>query len=56
MKLKASGMIHIILACIGSGGVGFSQTWNRLDSVIRMGSTKNGSLADRSVIHRIHGA
>ena len=28
MTLKASGMIHIILACTGSGGVGFSQVWS----------------------------
>ena len=40
MKLKASGMNHIILACIGSGGVGLSQTWNRLEAVINRGRMK----------------
>src|SRR3990167_1851049 len=54
--LNSSGMIHIILACKGSGGVGFSQVCNRVDSVIRAGSTKYGSLIDRSVIQPIQGA
>src|SRR5262245_17275823 len=56
ITLKASGMIHIILACTGSGGVGFSQVWTSDDSVIRIGSTNSGSFADRSVIQPIHGA
>jgi hypothetical protein len=49
-------MNHIILACIGSAGVGFSQVCNRLVPVIRIGRMKYGSFADRSVIQPIHGA
>src|SRR6218665_238281 len=56
ITLKASGMIHIILACIGSAGAGFSQTWNRLDAVISSGRVKWGRRADRSVIQPSHGA
>src|SRR5574344_2450582 len=56
MKLKISGMNHIILACIGSGGTGFSAVCSSEDSVIKMGRMNSGSLADRSVIHKIHGA
>jgi hypothetical protein len=37
ITLNTSGMIHIILACIGSGGVGFSQVWNSVEAVIRAG-------------------
>src|SRR4030095_3442551 len=47
---NASGMIHIIFACTGSGGAGFSHTWNRLVAVISSGRMKYGSLAERSVI------
>src|SRR4051812_17175689 len=53
---NTSGMIHIILACTGSGGVGLSQVCTRLDAVINSGRMKYGSGADRSWIHIIHGA
>ena len=53
---NTSGMIHIILACTGSGGVGFSQVCSRLVAVISSGRMKNGSFAERSVIQPIHGA
>ncbi len=53
---KTSGMIHIIRACTGSGGVGLSQVWSRLVPVIRSGRMKNGSLAERSVIQPTQGA
>src|SRR6185295_6935520 len=53
---KMSGMIHIMRACTGSGGVGLSQVCSRLVSVIRIGRMKYGSFAERSVIQPIHGA
>src|SRR6185369_2895298 len=53
---KTSGMIHIIRACTGSGGVGLSQVWSRLVPVISSGRMKYGSLAARSVIQPIQGA
>src|SRR4051812_30294733 len=53
---KASGMIHIILACIGSGGTGFSAVCSIDVSVISAGRMKNGSGADRSWIQPIQGA
>jgi hypothetical protein len=53
---KASGMNHISLACIGSGGVGFSQTWNSEDSRHQQRQDEPGVRADRSVIQPIHGA
>src|ERR1700712_2400170 len=56
MTEKASGMIHIILAWTGSGGVGLSQVCKRLVSVISTGRMKYGSLAERSVIQPNHGA
>ena len=40
ITLKAKGMIHISLACIGSGGVGFSHVCNRVVSVINSGKMK----------------
>ena len=46
--LKASGMIHIILACIGSGGAGFNAVCNRVVAVITKGKIKNGSGAAKS--------
>src|SRR5262245_34236990 len=42
MTLNASGMIHISLACTGSGGVGLSQVWNIVDKVINTGSGPTG--------------
>src|SRR3982750_1993325 len=56
MTENTSGMIHIIFAWTGSGGVGLSQTWNTLVAVISKGRMKYGSLADKSVIQPIHGA
>src|SRR6185369_5337321 len=53
---KTRGMIHIIRACTGSGGVGLSQVWSRLVPVISSGRMKYGSLAARSVIQPIQGA
>src|SRR5256885_5786626 len=49
-------MIHIILACIGSGGAGFSAVCSSEDRVISTGRMNRGSLADRSVIQPIQGA
>ena len=37
MKAKLSGISHIILACVGSAGLGLSHTCNRLDAVISKG-------------------
>ena len=37
ITLKANGMIHIILACTGSGGVGLSIVCNKDEAVINMG-------------------
>src|SRR6202008_2450383 len=56
ITLKASGMIHLSLACIGSGGVGLSQVWNSEVAVMTIGRMYQGSGADRSVIQPIHGA
>ncbi len=56
MPEKTSGMIHIILACTGSGGVGDSQVCSSDDSVISTGRMKYGSRTDRSCTQPIHGA
>ncbi len=37
ITLNISGMIHINLACIGSGGVGLSQVWSTVVAVINKG-------------------
>ena len=37
MKAKLKGINHISLACVGSLGLGLSQTCNRLDAVIKIG-------------------
>src|SRR5690606_9537424 len=56
MTEKTSGMIIIIFACIGSGGVGFSLTWMNIVAAITSGRIKYGSGAARSWIQPIHGA
>src|SRR5688572_33052590 len=53
---NTSGMIHIMRACTGSGGVGLSQVCNRLEAVISSGRMNHGSLTARSVIQPIQGA
>ena len=53
---NAIGMIHISLACKGSGGVGFNAVCMNVVKVMITGRIKNGSLVDKSVIQRIHGA
>jgi hypothetical protein len=53
---NASGMIHIILACIGSGGWGLSAVCSSVVSVITTGRMKYGSGVDRSRIQPIQGA
>ncbi len=40
ITLKANGMIHIILACMGSGGAGFNAVCNSVVSVITSGKMK----------------
>src|SRR5205823_690779 len=45
---KISGMNHISLACIGSGGAGFSAVCSKLVNVITTGRMKNGSGDDKS--------
>ena len=37
ITLKASGMIHIILACMGSGGAGFNAVCSMVVNVINRG-------------------
>ena len=56
ITLNTSGMIHIILACIGSGGCGFSAVCSMLLTVISSGRMNKGSGAERSWIHKIQGA
>jgi hypothetical protein len=56
ITLKASGMNHIILAWIGSGGVGFNQVWNMEVAVISKGRMNQGSGAAKSCTHPTHGA
>ncbi len=56
ITLNTSGMIHIILACIGSGGAGLSAVCSNELSVISTGKIKNGSGEDRSAIQPIQGA
>ena len=53
---NTSGMIHIIFAWTGSGGVGFNQVWNIVVPVISSGRMKYGSFAERSAIQPIQGA
>jgi hypothetical protein len=40
ITLKASGMIHIILACMGSGGAGFKAVWSSVVKVMNNGKMK----------------
>ena len=56
ITLNASGMIHISLACIGSGGVGFNQVCNKVDKVISTGKMKYGSGDAKSWTQAIQGA
>ena len=56
ITLKASGMIHIILACMGSGGAGFNAVCSKVVSVITKGKMKKGSGADKSWIQPTQGA
>ena len=56
ITLKASGMIHIILACTGSGGVGFNHVCNSDVNVINKGKINQGSGAAKSCTHPTHGA
>src|SRR5690606_10875295 len=51
-----TGMKRIILACIGSAGAGLSRDWAYIDTPISSGSTKYGSMTDRSLSHRMKGA
>src|SRR4051812_24162220 len=53
---NTSGISHIILACIGSGGTGFSAVCSSVVKVMIAGRMKYGSCTDRSRIHRIQGA
>ncbi len=54
--VKTIGIIFIILACIGSGGVGLRSCWTNMVAPMMIGSTKYGSLIDRSMIQPSHGA
>ena len=56
ITLKAMGMIHINLACMGSGGVGLSQVCSKVDKVINTGRMKKGSGAAKSWTQPIQGA
>src|SRR4051812_10874960 len=56
ITLNASGMIHIILACIGSGGAGLRPVCNSVVKVMTAGRMKYGSAADRSWIQPTQGA
>ena len=56
ITLKISGMNHIILACIGSGGAGFRAVCSSELAVISRGRMKNGSGEDRSWIQPTQGA
>ena len=40
ITLNTSGMIHIILACMGSGGAGLSAVCNKVDRVMTTGKMK----------------
>ena len=40
ITLNTSGIIHINLACVGSGGFGFNQTCSKLVAVIKSGKIK----------------
>ncbi len=40
ITLKANGMIHIILACIGSGGAGFRAVCSNVVNVMNRGKMK----------------
>src|SRR2546422_11770054 len=56
ITLKTSGMNHISLACMGSGGAGLSAVCSMVVRVMTMGRMKKGSGEDRSLIHKIQGA
>ena len=65
ITLKASGMIHISFACIGSGGAGFNAVCSTVVRVITIGNMPTGtpnhtpsevSGAAKSWIHITHGA
>ena len=56
MTVKATGMIIMILACIGSMGCGFSFTCRTEVMPITIGRMNHGSGAVRSVIQPSQGA
>ncbi len=55
ITLKASGMNHIILACNGSGGAGFSEVCNTVVNVMMIGRMNSGSGLERSWIQPSQG-
>src|SRR5450830_2139211 len=55
ITLKASGMNHISLDCIGSGGAGLSAVCSKVVRVITSGRMKYGSGAARSMMQPTHG-
>ena len=48
ITLKTNGMIHIILACRGSGGAGLSDVCNTVVKVMIKGKIYKGSGDDKS--------
>src|SRR5690606_761378 len=56
MIVNTKGSAIMTLAWIGSGGAGLSLIWMNIVAPITTGSTKYGSIADRSVIQPSHGA
>src|SRR5690606_6603010 len=56
MPPNTRGMIIMTLACMGSGGVGFSLICRNMVAIMRAGRMNQGSRTDRSVIQPIHGA
>src|SRR5690606_32297483 len=53
---NTSGMIIMIFAWVGSGGVGFSLICRNMVAIMMAGRMNQGSRTDRSWIHRIQGA
>src|SRR3546814_20960147 len=56
MPPNTKGMIIMILACVGSGGVGLSLICRNMVAIMKAGNMNKGSRPERSWIQSIQGA
>src|SRR3546814_21102615 len=56
MPPNTKGMIIMILACVGTGGVGLSLICRNMVAIMKAGNMNQGSRTERSWIQSIQGA